>query len=135
MRCVLNGHFEGCWDLQAESDHHVKDTYNFVTVRSDVRMPARHIRYLHDSARWRPLQAAVVAATAKLAAEDKDVRMLLLGAGAGEEFCCHLGQNQANLCISGTQLRGSECTLRILDLESRRKAERCASGPVIHQFA
>lgn len=27
----------GCACLQADSDHHVKDTYNYVTVQADIR--------------------------------------------------------------------------------------------------
>ena len=69
--------------LQAESDHHVKDTYNYVTVQTDVKMPRRQIRYLEDTARHEPFQLAVQAAVRKLLAEDKDVRVLHLGAGAG----------------------------------------------------
>ena len=69
--------------LQAESDHHVKDTYNYVTVQTDVKMPRRQIHYLQDTARHEPFQLAVQAAVWKLLAEDKDVRVLHLGAGAG----------------------------------------------------
>ena len=69
--------------VQAESDHHVRDTYNYVTVQTDVVMPARQLRYLSDPARYEPFQHAVMAAVAKLLAEDKDVRVLHLGAGAG----------------------------------------------------
>jgi len=71
--------------VQAESQHDVKDTYNYVTIKTDVSMPARHIRALQDPARCHPWQEAVKAAVARLAAQHKDVRMLHLGAGAGRD--------------------------------------------------
>lgn len=73
---------------QADSDHHVKDTYNYVTIQTDVKMPARQIEYLQDPQRHRPFVKAVEAAVGKLLTEDKDVRMLHLGAGAGECLLC-----------------------------------------------
>jgi len=68
---------------QAESQHDVKDTYNYVTIKTDVKMPARQIRMLQDPLRCLPFQEAVRVAVARLSAQDKDVRMLHLGAGAG----------------------------------------------------
>ncbi len=36
---------------QAENDHHVKDTYNYVTVQTDIRMPRRQFDVLADTVR------------------------------------------------------------------------------------
>lgn len=69
--------------FQAENDHHIKDTYNYVTVQTDVRMPKRHILQLEDSYAVSRFQQAIEAAVKAVAAEDKDCRVLNLGAGAG----------------------------------------------------
>jgi hypothetical protein len=74
---------EACAALQADSDHHVKDTYNYVTVQADIKVPGRHFAYLADQARHAAFEAAICAAIARLDAEDKDVRVLNLGCGAG----------------------------------------------------
>ncbi len=68
---------------QAESDHHVRDTYNYVTIQTDIRMPARHTTALLDDARQAPFLRAIAGAVAEIASEEKDVRVLNLGAGAG----------------------------------------------------
>ena len=70
--------------MQAESDHHVRDTYNYVTIQTDVRMPARHTTALLDKARQAPFLRAIAAAVAQISLEEKDVRVLDLGAGAGQ---------------------------------------------------
>ena len=72
-----------CSCRQAENDHHVKDTYNYMTVQTDIRKPQRHFAYLEDDfyhATWR---RAIDVAVERIQAEAKDVRMLHLGAGAG----------------------------------------------------
>ncbi|KAL4451864.1 hypothetical protein ABPG75_007526 [Micractinium tetrahymenae] len=69
--------------FQAENDHHIKDTYNYVTVQTDVRMPKRHILQLEDSYAVSRFQQAIEAAVQAVAAEDKDCRVLNLGSGAG----------------------------------------------------
>ena len=37
--------------FQAENDYHLKDTYNYMTVQADIRLPKRHFAYLEDVAR------------------------------------------------------------------------------------
>lgn len=69
--------------VQAESDHHVKDTYNYVTIQTDTKMPARHTDLLHDSYRTNLFEQAVKEAVKSILEEDKDVRMLHLGPGTG----------------------------------------------------
>ena len=61
----------------------MKDTYNYVTVQTDIRMPRRHFNVLADTARQAPWQAAIRAAVLRIEGEDKDCRVLNLGAGAG----------------------------------------------------
>ena len=68
--------------LQAESDHHVRDTYNYVTVQTDIAMPKQHLAVLQDKVRQDAWAAAISAAVATKA-EDKNCRVLDLGAGAG----------------------------------------------------
>ena len=70
--------------MQADKDHHVRDTYNYVTVQSDIKIPGRHFAVLEDSARHAAFRAAITAAVAQMEAEDKDARMLNLGCGAGD---------------------------------------------------
>ncbi len=69
--------------LQADNDHHVKDTYNYVTVQADVKMPGRHFAYLEDGARHAAFQGAIQMAVDRMHANDKDARVLNLGCGAG----------------------------------------------------
>ena len=69
--------------FQADNDHHVKDTYNYVTVQADIRLPKRHFAVLQDAARADAFEAAIKHAIAALRAQDKDARVLALGAGAG----------------------------------------------------
>lgn len=69
--------------FQAENDHHIKDTYNYVTVQSDIRMPKKHLRQLEDAYVTTRFRTAIEAAVQAVAAEDKDCRVLNLGAGAG----------------------------------------------------
>ena len=51
--------------------------------QTDIRMPKRHLRLLEDGAFNSAFQQAIQAAVAAVAAEDKDCRVLNLGAGAG----------------------------------------------------
>ena len=69
--------------MQAESDHHVRDTYNYVTVQTDIAMPKRQLAVLQDKVRQDAWAAAIAAAVEATKAEDKDCRVLDLGAGAG----------------------------------------------------
>ena len=70
--------------LQAESDHNVKDTYNYMTIQTDIRMPHRHFKFLEDTLQHQAFQAAIDQAVAQITAdEDIDCRVLNLGAGAG----------------------------------------------------
>ena len=71
--------------MQAESDHHVRDTYNYVTVQTDIAMPKQQLAVLQDAVRQDAWAAAIGAAVAAIKAEDKDCRVLNLGAGAGKD--------------------------------------------------
>ena len=68
---------------QAESDHHVRDTLNYMTVQTDVAMPSRALEQVQDPSRVQPWRDALRWAVAQVQAEDKDVRVLNLGASAG----------------------------------------------------
>ena len=70
--------------LQADKDHHVKDTYNYVTVQSDIKIPGRHFAVLEDSVRHAAFSRAITAAVSQMETEDKDARVLNLGCGAGD---------------------------------------------------
>ena len=69
--------------FQADNDYDMKDTYNYVTVQADIRLPKRHFAILADDARTDAFEAAIKHAIASVQAEDKDVRVLFLGAGSG----------------------------------------------------
>lgn len=69
--------------MQAESDHHVRDTYNYVTVQTDMKMPQRCIRQLQDAQQHAAFEQAIHLAVQQLEALDMDTRVLNLGAGAG----------------------------------------------------
>lgn len=73
-----------CYMLQAESEHHIKDTYNYVTIMSDIKMPKRHFKFLEDNYRHDAFEQAIKTALHRIEAEDKDARVLHLGAGAGQ---------------------------------------------------
>lgn len=68
---------------QAESDHHVKDTYNYLTISADIRLPERHVAYLADTRRVAAFEKGVARACAAVAERGCDVRVLHLGPGAG----------------------------------------------------
>lgn len=70
--------------FQAENDYHVKDTYNYMTVQADIRMPHRHFKALEDSYYTNQWRLAIEAVVSQVETEeDKDARVLLMGAGAG----------------------------------------------------
>jgi protein arginine N-methyltransferase 7 len=69
--------------FQADNDHHVKDTYNYATVQADIRLPKRHFAVLHDTARTNAFDLAIQRAIVTLQEQDKEARVLILGAGAG----------------------------------------------------
>ena len=69
--------------MQAESDHHVRDTYNYVTVQTDIVMPQRQISVVADSVRQKAWQEAIQQSVKAIIAEDKDCRVLDLAAGTG----------------------------------------------------
>lgn len=74
--------------LQADNDHHVKDTYNYATVQADVKMPGRHFQCLEDDRRAAAFEGAIRAAVDRVHAEDKDARILNIGCGAGSNARC-----------------------------------------------
>ena len=69
--------------FQAENDYHLKDTYNYMTVQADIAIPKRHFKYLEDTVRRKQYTKAIEIAIKKLQNENKDVRALHLGCGAG----------------------------------------------------
>lgn len=69
--------------FQAENDHHIKDTYNYMTVQADIKMPKKTIRRLQDRYFNTQYRMAIEQAVAKIEASDTDCRVLNLGAGAG----------------------------------------------------
>eukprot|EP00889_Picochlorum_renovo_P001971 jgi/Picre1/29001/NNA_004395.t1 len=69
--------------FQAENDHHIKDTYNYMTVQSDIRMPKRILKQLQDPYFNRQYRRAIEQAVDYFESSDTDCRVLNLGAGAG----------------------------------------------------
>jgi len=69
--------------LQAESDHHVRDTYNYMTVQTDIAMPKRQLKIVEDLVRQSAWATAIKDSVRAIVAEDKDCRVLDLAAGAG----------------------------------------------------
>ena len=82
--------------MQADTDHHVKDTYNYATVQADIKMPGRHFAYLEDSPRHAAFRQAISAALAQMEAEDKDARVLNLGCGAGDMPSCNISHARSS---------------------------------------
>ena len=80
---VTKQHPHDC--LQAESDHHVRDTYNYMTVQTDIAMPKRQLKIVEDSVRQSAWATAIKDSVRAIMAEDKDCRVLDLAAGAGKE--------------------------------------------------
>lgn len=77
--------------FQAENDYHIKDTYNYMTVQADIRMPVRHFTQLEDAYHTGQYRAAIQAAVESIEAQDTDCRVLNLGAGAGLHAALALG--------------------------------------------
>ena len=73
----------------------MKDTYNYLTIQADTRMPARQICMLQDTDRTAPFVEAVERAVKMILAEDTDVRVLHLGAGTGFPSPTYLWLKQA----------------------------------------
>ena len=70
--------------FQADNEYHIKDTYNYMTVQADVRMPRKHFRYLRDDDRLDAFARAVRSAVTRIRAERHcDARVLHIGCGAG----------------------------------------------------
>lgn len=69
--------------FQAENDHHLKDTYNYMTIQADIRVPKRHFSVLHDEVRRSKYSAAIHRAIEKMHGDAKDARVLNIGCGAG----------------------------------------------------
>ena len=69
---------------QAESDHHVRDAYNYMTVQTDIARPKRQMKVVEDTVRQAAWTAAIKDAVTSMVAEDMDCRVLDLGAGAGK---------------------------------------------------
>ena len=72
--------------VQAESDHHVRDAYNYMTVQTDIAMPQRQVKVVHDTKRQAAWAAAIRDTVAAIKGQDMDCRVLDLGAGAGKYF-------------------------------------------------
>lgn len=70
--------------FQAENDVHIKDTYNYMTIQADIRMPTRHFEQLEDAYFNERLKTAIEAAVSRIEDDDDaDCRVLFMGAGAG----------------------------------------------------
>lgn len=69
--------------FQAENDYHLKDTYNYMTIQADIRLPKRHFKLLHDEVRLAKYSEAIRRAIDKTHADAKDARVLNIGCGAG----------------------------------------------------
>lgn len=52
-------------------------------LQADVLMPKRQLAYLSDTYRLSRMEAAVIRAVQRVVLEEKDCRVLLMGAGAG----------------------------------------------------
>lgn len=70
--------------IQAESDHHVRDAYNYMTVQTDIAMPKRQIKVVQDAKRQAAWAAAINNTVASIRGNNMDCRVLDLGAGAGK---------------------------------------------------
>lgn len=62
----------------------MRDTYNYITVQTDIAMPKRHLKVVEDTVRQSAWKAAIIYAVKACMAEDKDCRVLDLASGAGE---------------------------------------------------
>ena len=45
--------------FQAENDHHIKDTYNYMTVQTDTRICIRHLNFINDNYYLDRMQAVI----------------------------------------------------------------------------
>lgn len=79
--------------FQAENDHDIKDTYNFMTVQTDVRMPNRELKAIEDSYLVKAWKEAIQGAVGDVEARDTDCRVLNLGSkiGLGASFALKAG--------------------------------------------
>lgn len=72
--------------FQAENDQHIKETYNYMTVQADIRMPKRALSSLGSEVGKETIRAyrkAIESAIATLEADDTDARVLNLSCGPG----------------------------------------------------
>jgi len=84
--------------FQAENDHNIKDTYNYLTIQTDIRMPRRQIEVVKDDVWQSAWATAIYNAVMEIRKGGKkgreeeeedddddeiDCRVLDLGAGAG----------------------------------------------------
>lgn len=69
--------------FQAENDYHLKDTYNYMTIQADIRVPKRHFKVLQDDVRRAKFSTAIKCAIDKMHDDAKDARVLNIGCGAG----------------------------------------------------
>ena len=76
--------------FQAENDYHLKDTYNYMTIQTDIRIPKRHFKVLEDGVRRSKFASAIQRAVDKLHGDAKDARVLNIGCGAGLNAMCAL---------------------------------------------
>ena len=69
--------------FQAENDPDIKETYNYMTVQADIRMPGRALREVRDVRTIRAYRRAIEGAVAALESSDTDARVLNLSCGPG----------------------------------------------------
>eukprot|EP00210_Caulerpa_lentillifera_P006726 g6428.t1 len=67
---------------QAERDHHIRDTYNYVTIQTDVRMPSKCIKVLEDNERCDLFSKAVRKAVHSIQEKNIEPRLLCIGTGS-----------------------------------------------------
>ncbi|KAL3131069.1 hypothetical protein ABBQ38_000384 [Trebouxia sp. C0009 RCD-2024] len=68
-----------CHNTKAESDHHVRDAYNYMTVQTDIAMPKRQIQVVQDTLCQDAWTAAISHTVAAIRGQDMDCRVLDLG--------------------------------------------------------
>ena len=69
--------------FQAENDPNIKETYNYMTVQADIRMPGRALREVRDVETIRAYRQAIEKAVGALESSDTDARVLNLSCGPG----------------------------------------------------
>ena len=77
----------------------MRDTYNYVTVQTDIAIPKRQISIVEDAVRQTAWQAAIQQSVEAIVSEDKDCRVLDLAAGAGPSHCFFYVHLSSFLCI------------------------------------